>query len=119
MTSSNPLRRDAANLAPIRPLNWHDIVAERNANMGRHDIKWAVNANGDGIHMRHRNASNGPWREFKPEPGELEATQAVVARAIAAGVSQEQWNDLVRKGVITREVQKTIRENVAMQDRAA
>lgn len=50
---------------------------------------------------------------WKPEPGEIEATNQVAARAVASNLPPEEWNRLVNNGGITKEVFRTMRENVA------
>lgn len=90
-------------------------AAEANSRLQRTDVEWAASKTG-GIYLRPRHACD-TWREWKPEPGEIEATRAVVARAIAAGLPDEEWRRLVKNGSITREVQKTMRETV--RDQAA
>ena len=102
-------RLSAVSAVSTGPVDWRAVAAERNANLQRADIEWAINAKGDGIYLRPRDAREG-WREWKPEPGEIEATNAVVARAINAGIPMEEWARLVRSGAITREVQKAMRE---------
>lgn len=106
--TNNPLRR-ASPAAFAGPIDWRVIAAERNANMARNDVEWAVNAKGDGIYLRYRHQPGGGWREWKPELGEIEATNELVARAINAGLPMEEWARLVRNGSITREVQKAMR----------
>ena len=102
---TNPLRRETTQYAPI---NWLRIVAERNANLHRRDIEWAVNSNGDGIYLRDVYDNQGPWQEWKPEPGEVDATVDVAARAINAGIPMDEWARLVRNGSITKEVRKVM-----------
>lgn len=102
---TNPLRRETTHYAPV---NWPRVVAERNANLYRRDIEWAVNPKGDGIYLRDVYGNQGVWQEWKPEPGEVAATEAVAARAINAGIPMEEWARLVRNGSITREVQKAM-----------
>lgn len=84
------------------------LAAEANARLQRTDIEWAASKTG-GIYLRDR-TNAAEWREWEPEPGEIEATHAVVARAIKSGIPTEEWRRLVRNGSITREVQKAMRE---------
>jgi flavorubredoxin len=90
----------------------HDeqLAARANERLSRKDIEWAASKSG-GIYLRPRQASEG-WQEWKPEPGEIEATNAVVARAIASGMTQERFAELVANGTITREVRKTMQADV-------
>lgn len=90
-------------------------AAQANSRLQRTDVEWAASKTG-GIYLRSRHTDDN-WREWKPEPGEIEATRQVVARAMAAGISGEEWSRLVRTGGITREVQKIMRE--MMQEKAA
>lgn len=82
-------------------------AAEANRRLQRTDVEWAASKTG-GIYIRLRQTDD-TWREWKPEPGEIEATNEVVARAINAGLPLEEWARLVRNGSITREVQKAMR----------
>ncbi|NBW44254.1 MAG: hypothetical protein EBR45_01600 [Betaproteobacteria bacterium] len=81
-------------------------AAEANARLQRTDVEWTASKTG-GIYLRPRQACND-WREWKPEPGEIEATHQVVQRAINAGLPMEEWTRLVRSGAITREVRKAM-----------
>lgn len=108
MTSSNPLR--SAHTHPPAPIDWPARVRQRNAEMPRDDIEWAVSPNGLSMYLRYRRDQEIPWREWRPEPGEIEATHVVVARAINAGLPSEEWRRLVLSGAITREVTNTMRE---------
>jgi len=83
-------------------------AALANQRLSRDDVEWAASKSG-GIYLRQCE-TNDTWREWKPQPGEIEATNAVVARAINAGLPMEEWARLVRNGSITREVQKAMRE---------
>jgi len=53
------------------------------------------------------------WQgKWKPEPGEIEAIQAVAARYAAdPHVTQEQFNALVYRGVITTQVEAEMRRS--------
>ena len=110
-TDRNPLRRAVPYNPDSHPFSWHEQAAKRNAEMTRDDVEWIVNPKGDGMYLRSREDRNSGWREWKPSAEEIEATNAVVARAMAAGITGEQWSDMVRRGVITREVEKVMREN--------
>lgn len=88
--------------------NDEQAAAWANERLTRKDIEWAASKTG-GIYLRER-TNAAAWREWQPEPGEIEATHAVVSRAIKAGVPTEEWRRLVRNGSITREVQKAMRE---------
>jgi len=90
-------------------------AAEANARCQRADVEWAASKTG-GIYLRPRQASDN-WREWKPEPGEIEATHQVVQRAINAGLPMEEWTRLVQSGAITREVRKAMQ--AIGQERAA
>lgn len=105
--TNNPIRNGVA-FSPAKPINWHDVASERNASMARRDVEWVVNAKGDGVYLRGIADRNPNWREWKPEPGEIEATHDVVARAINVGLSMDQWREFVRNGTVTREVQKAM-----------
>jgi hypothetical protein len=86
-------------------------AAEANRYRTRDDVEWAASKTG-GIYLRHCQA-NDTWREWQPEPGEIEATHAVVQRAINAGLPMEEWKRLVRNGSITREVRKAMAETTS------
>ena len=107
---TNPLRRDA--FQPTRPLDWRQVVDERNDNMVRSDIEWAVNANGDGVYLLQSKDAQGGWQEWKPQPGEVEAINEVAARAINSGIDMNRWRAFVLDGTITREVQKVMQAHV-------
>jgi len=70
---------------------------------------WYVDHSGN---IKPGEAPARPVDPWKPEPGEIEATNAVVARAIATGMTQERFNELVANGTITREVRKTMQADV-------
>ena len=75
----------------------------------RHSPYWYVDAQGNvrpGDPPRHTEV-------WKPDPAEIEATNQVAARAVAAGISGEEWTRLVNNGGITKEVFKTMHENAA------
>jgi hypothetical protein len=109
---SNPLRRYDPQAEPRRALNWHEIADDRNRNMSRRDVEWRVNANGDGIHLRWRESRPEASAKWVPTAAEIEATRNVVNRAIAANISQAQWDGMVMNGTISREVDKVMRANV-------
>jgi hypothetical protein len=106
---TNPLKREQVHYGPV---NWQNVAADRNAALRGRDMEWAVNTKGDGIYLRHTYDRQGPWQEWKPEPGETEATHAIVARAINVGLPMEEWTRLVRTGRITQEVRKLMQANV-------
>jgi hypothetical protein len=85
-------------------------AAEANRRLQRKDIEWAASKTG-GIYLRPCQTDDN-WREWKPEPGEIEATHAIVARAINVGLPMEEWTRLVRTGRITQEVRKFMQANV-------
>ena len=86
-----------------------DLCDAYNANRTRKDMEWYVTASGE-LKLRPAYDHDSTWREWKPEPGEIEATHDVVARAINAGLSMDQWREFVRNGTVTREVQKAMAE---------
>jgi hypothetical protein len=86
-----------------------DLADSYNARRTRADVFWYVDHVGN-IKPGEPPRSREVW---KPEPGEVDATNQVAARAVAAGVSAEEWTRLVNNGGITKEVFKTMRENVA------
>jgi|GEM_PF-5464861 len=81
-------------------------------------VEWSVNSKRqeDGsvqwyLSKRDLHATRESW---KPRDGELAATAEVVARyANDPRVTQEQFNSLVRRGVIGREVEAMLMGNVA------
>jgi len=139
MTSSNPLRRDGpvmvntgrgARPGEIVTILVRDekgreiaepIVFTRTDREYAHDLCDAYNARRPSEHapfwyvdhagnIKPGEPPRARSEEWKPRPGEIEATNAVVARAINAGLPMEEWARLVRNGSITREVQKAMRE---------
>ena len=84
-------------------------AAWANQRLTRKDVEWSASKTG-GIYLRQRTDADTTWREWKPEPGEIEATHDVVARAINVGLSMDQWREFVRNGTVTREVQKAMAE---------
>lgn len=84
-------------------------AAWANQRLTRKDVEWAASKTG-GIYLRQRTDADSTWCEWKPEPGEIEATHDVVARAINVGLSMDQWREFVRNGTVTREVQKAMAE---------
>lgn len=84
----------------------------------RQGVEWMVNSRRDEggevqwyLAKRDLHAMREPW---KPRDGELAATAEVVARyAGDPRVTQEQFNSLVRRGVIGREVEALMLEGKA------
>lgn len=88
---------NAGRLARRMGIEW--IVNSRRADDG--EVQWFLT-------RRDIGAVREPW---KPRDGELAATAAVVARyASDPHVTQEQFNSLVRRGVISREVEAMMLE---------
>lgn len=87
-------------------------AAEANSRLQRTDVEWAASKTG-GIYLRPRHTDDN-WREWKPDAGEMQAINAVAARAMASGITGEQWTEMVRRGVISREVAKVMRESGAI-----
>lgn len=69
---------------------------------------WFVNSrrleNGMREHYVERRETMARSQNFRPSPEELAATQAVCAELSARGVSQREFNAMVKAGTITRMV---------------
>lgn len=90
---------NAGRLAKLQGVEW--MVNSRRADDGQ--VQWYLT-------KRDLHAMREPW---KPRDGETAATAEVVARyASDPRVTQEQFNSLVRRGVIAREVEAAMMEQV-------
>jgi hypothetical protein len=86
----------------------HDLCDAYNARRrNEHAPFWYVDHAGN---IKPGDQPRARAEEWKPEPGEIEATHQVVQRAINVGLPTEEWMRLVRNGSITREVQRVMRE---------
>lgn len=109
---ANPLTDRRAKFASSGfPLTFDDLAAYADqlneARMYRDQgVRWVVveRPNDDGALVASLEKRTGRPAQWKPEPGEMEATAAVIARHAESTITQEQFNSLVRRGAISHEI---------------
>lgn len=77
----------------------HDLVALYNGQRTRDDVEWYVDHTGavkcGDIHDGTMRIHQAGW---KPEPGEIEEINARIAKLVAQGMTQDEFNRLVDRG---------------------